>query len=108
MFIDPNGTLKTLSLLPHRDRLGVKFFDFVNGRIIGRCCSVHLHLDQSFGEGFGVGNESPVDFAASLRVGEDGEEVALKRKAGEEGAEAVFVLFDAFLWDSITLIILIL
>lgn len=85
--------------VPHRNRLGVEFFDPVLGWC--GCCSVRcsrgndFDLYQGFGKGFGVRNESPVYFFACLREGVNGEEVAAGGEAGKESAQSSLVLFNA-------------
>ena len=53
-----------------------------------------MHLNQGFGEGFGIGNESPGDFVTGLSVGVDGEEGTSGRNRWDEGAGPAFVPFE--------------
>ena len=83
------GMKKTLF---HRNRLAVELFDFVLGW--GGCGGSGGDFDHGFGEVLGVGNESPVDFFACLRVGVDGEEGTSCGNRRDEGAGSAFVPFE--------------
>ena len=84
--------------------MGVEFFDFVNGCSGGGSWRGDFDFYQRFGEVLGVDYERitrafGLGFVlelACLRVGEDGEEVAAGGEAGEEGAQAALIFFDAF------------
>ena len=91
------------SSISHREILGVEFFDFVFGRSGGCGRGCDFDLDEGFGKDFGVDYERitrafGLGFVlelACLRIGVDGEEVTAGGEAGEEGAQAPFVLFNA-------------
>ena len=83
------GMKKTLF---HRNRLAVELFDFVLGW--GGCGGSGGDFDHGFGEVLGVGNESPVDFFACLRVGVDGEEGTSGGDGRDQGAGSAFVPFE--------------
>ena len=86
-----SGACRRLSLA-HRDRLGVELFDFVLGGRGSSCGRGDFDFYQGFGKGFGV---DVACFVQSLGVGVDGVEVAASGEAGEEGAQAALVFFDA-------------
>ncbi len=71
----------------------VEGFDFVNSCGGGGSGGGDFDFYQGFGEVFGVG---VTGFIQRLGIGIDGEEVAAGGEAGEEGAEAALIFFDAF------------
>lgn len=72
--------------------MGVEFLDFVFGGIRRRGWGSYLDFYQSFSKGFGI---HVARFIQGLGVGVDGEEVAAGGEAGEKGAQASLVFFDA-------------